>query len=179
MKIQSVNQSHPPFLTKISYSAVNCIKNKASNFFPPEEIFLCHNKHPVFSYNCVSLWKALAKAWQRKAKSNHLAKDSLQAPWITCHSHRPAHARSSLPFKNSISFMNVIDATTGTVWAPSPFTTIFPYYYRMLWEHLGNYPNSLLGWTLCPHAWEVDTQAIQPELEVLASFVISGFQSGL
>lgn len=71
--------------------------------------------------------------------------------------------------------MNATDATTGIVWAPSLFTMIFPYYYRMLWKHLGNYPSSLLGQTFCPHAWEVHTQIVQPELEVLASFIISGF----
>lgn len=47
-----------------------------------------------------------------------------------------------------MSLMNVTDATTGTFWEPTPFTMIFPYYYRMLWEHLGNHPNSLLRWTL-------------------------------
>lgn len=131
-------------------------------------MFLCHNEQAcVLSQLCkiggggaqgVTIWqKALCKT-----------------PRITCCPHRPA--LQPLPWRrvSLVSLVTVTDATAGTGWAPSPFTVIFPHYYRMLWEHLGNYPNSLRGRTLCPHAREVHTQNIQPELEVLASFVISG-----
>lgn len=92
----------------------------------------------MFSYNHVRLWEAGS------------GEQGVLIPLGAMLPTRTSPADSSLPFNNSTSLTDVIDASTGTVWAPSPRTTILPRYYRMLWEHLGNYPNSLLGWPLCP-----------------------------
>lgn len=116
--------------------------------------------HSVSSYNCIRLWEALAKVWQRRAEKKHLLKSLCKIPWMTHNLHRLAHARSSLPLKNNVPSMTVTDATTETAWTPL-FTMIFLYHYSMQWEHLGNYPSFLLGWTFCPHAWEVHNQNIQ------------------
>lgn len=116
----------------------------------------------MFSYNHVRLWEAGS------------GEQGVLIPLDAMLPTRTSPADSSLPFNNSTSLTDVIDASTGTVWAPSPRTTILPRYYRMLWEHLGNYPSSLLGWPLCPRAGEVRTQNTQPELEGFASFAASG-----
>lgn len=138
-------------------------KNKASDWFGV--FFIPQRNTPLASWAPCALLQSCQTVGGRRGEQGVL---------IPLHPTQTSPADSSVPFKNSTSLMDVIDASTATVWAPSPRTMILPRYHRMLWEQLGNHPSSLLGWTLCPRAGEVHTQNIQPELEVFASFAVSG-----
>lgn len=116
----------------------------------------------MFSYNHVRLWEA------GSGEQGVLIPLDAMLPTQT------SPADSSLPFNNSTSLTDVIDASTGTVWAPSPRTMILHVITGCcgsIWEII---PTPCLDGPSAHVAGEVRTQNTQPELEGFASFAASG-----